>query len=142
MVSCPLNNSIPRATAVSAVRETSPFANFGTADTAVARIFNRLLAADRGSIPMLNKLSLVVICMALHGELLPFLIRRQDGATLVFADQKGKEFTVQEADIDERVQSAVSLMPTNLYELVKPEQIGHLLAYLLEQRAAVTKASE
>jgi len=37
----PLNNSLPRATAVSAVRETSPFANFGTADTAVAHIFSR-----------------------------------------------------------------------------------------------------
>jgi len=36
--SSPLNNSVPRATAVSAVRETSPFANFGTADTAVARL--------------------------------------------------------------------------------------------------------
>jgi len=31
-----LNHSVPRTTAVSAVRETSPFANFGTADTAVA----------------------------------------------------------------------------------------------------------
>ncbi len=42
--SSPLKNSIRCATAVSAVRETSPLANFGTADTAVAHIFNRLLA--------------------------------------------------------------------------------------------------
>ncbi len=76
------------------------------------------------------------------GKVLTGLFRRQEGATLVFADQKGKEFTVQDADVDERVQSPVSLMPTNLYEIVKPEQIGHLLAYLLEQRAAVTKTSE
>ncbi len=76
------------------------------------------------------------------GKVLTGLFRRQEGATLVFADQKGKEFTVQEADIDERVQSPVSLMPTNLYEIVKPEQIDHLLAYLLEQRTAAEKASE
>ncbi len=76
------------------------------------------------------------------GKVLTGLFRRQEGATLIFADQKGKEFTVQEADIDERVQSPVSLMPTNLYEIVKPEQIDHLLAFLLEQRAAVTKTSE
>jgi len=36
-----LKNSIRGATAVSAVRETSPLSNFGTVDTAVAHVFQR-----------------------------------------------------------------------------------------------------
>lgn len=69
------------------------------------------------------------------GRVLTGLFRRQEGETLVFADQKGQEFTVQSADIEEQSLASVSLMPTNLYDLVQPEQINDLLAYLLEQRA-------
>ncbi len=44
-LSSPLKNSIRCATAVSAVRETSSLANFGTADIAVAHISNRLIGS-------------------------------------------------------------------------------------------------
>ncbi|MGE0378901.1 MAG: c-type cytochrome, partial [Planctomycetaceae bacterium] len=76
------------------------------------------------------------------GKVLTGLFRRQEGETLVFADQKGKEFTVQAADIEEQSLSSVSLMPTNLYETVQPDLVDDLLAYLLAQRTTPAKPSE
>ena len=68
------------------------------------------------------------------GRVLVGLIRRNEGATIVLADSKGKEFTVAKADIDEQQLSSLSLMPTNVNEILTPEEFQHLMAFLLSQQ--------
>lgn len=68
------------------------------------------------------------------GKVFAGLIRREEGATLVLADNKGKEFTVPLADVDERVKSTLSLMPANVTEILNEREFLDLLSYLLSQR--------
>lgn len=66
------------------------------------------------------------------GRVFSGLKRREEGAVLVFVDNKGKEFTVAKDEIDEQQQSPLSLMPANLLEILSPQQLHDLLAYLLQ----------
>jgi putative heme-binding domain-containing protein len=68
------------------------------------------------------------------GKIFSGLIRREEGATLVLVDNKGKEFTVPVADIDERVKSNLSLMPANVHEVVNEREFLDLVSFLLLQR--------
>jgi putative heme-binding domain-containing protein len=74
------------------------------------------------------------------GRVLTGLFRREEGATLVFADQKGKEFTVPAESIAQRKRSALSLMPANFGEALTESELHNLLADLLRQRAAVERS--
>ncbi len=71
------------------------------------------------------------------GKIFAGLIRREEGATLVLADNKGKEFTVPLADVDERVKSTLSLMPANVAEILNEREFLDLVSYLLSQRQKV-----
>ena len=71
------------------------------------------------------------------GKIFSGLTRREEGATLVLADNKGKEFTVPLADIDERVKSNLSLMPANVAEILNEREFLDLVSYLLSQRQKV-----
>lgn len=66
------------------------------------------------------------------GRIFSGLKRREEGALLVFVDNKGKEFTIAKNEIDEQQQSPLSLMPANLLEILTPQQLHDLLAYLLQ----------
>lgn len=66
------------------------------------------------------------------GRIVSGLKRREEGAVLVFVDNQGKEFTVAKDDIDEQQQSSLSLMPANLLEILSPQELHDLLAYLLQ----------
>jgi putative heme-binding domain-containing protein len=68
------------------------------------------------------------------GKVRTGLFRREQGATLVFADDKGKEFTIGKAEIEETSKSPLSPMPGNFGEKLKAAQFHDLLAYLLQQR--------
>ncbi len=68
------------------------------------------------------------------GKIFSGLIRREEGATLVLADNKGKEFTAPLDDIDERVKSNLSLMPANVAEILNEREFLDLVTYLLSQR--------
>ena len=68
------------------------------------------------------------------GKIFSGLLRREEGATLVLVDNKGKEFTVPIADIDERVKSNLSLMPANVHEVLNEREFLDLVSYLLSQR--------
>jgi hypothetical protein len=68
------------------------------------------------------------------GEVLTGLVRREEGETLVLADQKGKEFRVALGDIETRKDSQLSLMPANVGETLPAEDLSHLLRFLLESR--------
>ena len=50
-------------------------------------------------------------------------------------DNQGKEISIAKADIEESAKSNNSLMPDNLADQLKPDEIDRLLAYLLAQRA-------
>lgn len=71
------------------------------------------------------------------GKIFSGLIRREEGATLVLADNKGKEFTVPLGDIDERVKSNLSLMPANVAEMLNEREFLDLVSFLLSQRQKV-----
>ncbi|HUG91620.1 MAG TPA: PVC-type heme-binding CxxCH protein [Planctomycetaceae bacterium] len=80
------------------------------------------------------------------GQAVTGLVRREEGAVLVLADNKGQEFTVPKDQIVEQVKSATSLMPTlgvpggaGGEGVVSAEDFHDLLAFLLAQR---TVASE
>ena len=68
------------------------------------------------------------------GRVLLGLVRREEGGSLVLADNTGKEFQVPKADIAERIASPLSLMPANMGEILKPDDFADLLAYLLSQK--------
>jgi hypothetical protein len=68
------------------------------------------------------------------GRVVAGLFRREAGATLVLADDKGKEFTVSEFDVDQQKKTPVSIMPANIGELMSAGEFYDLMAYLLAQR--------
>ncbi|WP_197453937.1 DUF7133 domain-containing protein [Caulifigura coniformis] len=70
------------------------------------------------------------------GRILTGLKRGEDGADLIFANSEGKEFRIPSADIDEMKLSPTSLMPGNFGELIPPEEMADILAWLLTQRPA------
>jgi putative heme-binding domain-containing protein len=69
------------------------------------------------------------------GSAVSGLLRREEGATLVFADLTGKEQSVPKAKIKARAESDTSLMPAGLGEAIPPADFTHLLGFLLEQKA-------
>jgi putative heme-binding domain-containing protein len=70
------------------------------------------------------------------GEVISGLVRREEGATLILADNKGKEFSVPKSDIDEQAKGSLSLMPANVHEIVSEQEFYDLLAFLLGQKQA------
>ena len=68
------------------------------------------------------------------GRVLVGLVRRNEGETLVLADNKGKEFMIAKTDIEEQQLSTLSLMPVNVSEILTPEEFEHLMAFLLTQQ--------
>jgi putative heme-binding domain-containing protein len=59
------------------------------------------------------------------------LFRREEGEVLVFADATGKEIKVQKSDLASRQQTANSLMPDGLHEVMSEQDFYDLLAYLV-----------
>ena len=69
------------------------------------------------------------------GRVLSGLVLRQEGQTLVMADNFGKDLRINAGDIERRSTSLLSPMPANFDTALKPAEYYDLLAYLLEQRA-------
>lgn len=69
------------------------------------------------------------------GQVLSVLVRREEGETLVVADAQGKESQIPKADIERRANSSLSLMPANVAEIIPPDELPHLIGFLLEQKA-------
>lgn len=76
------------------------------------------------------------------GRVVSGLLRRAEGAELVLVDNQGKEFTVPEADVEERQRTTLSLMPANVGETLPEPDFRDLMAYLLTKRAASPPKSE
>ncbi|MEO2048336.1 MAG: PVC-type heme-binding CxxCH protein [Pirellulales bacterium] len=76
------------------------------------------------------------------GKVVTGLFRRQEGAVLVFAGNDGKEFMIADTEIDDRVESPISLMPTGMATTISIDEFHDLLAYLLTVRGPTTKPVE
>jgi putative heme-binding domain-containing protein len=68
------------------------------------------------------------------GRNLTGLALREEGNILILADAQGKEVRVPIDEIEERVISPLSVMPSNVPDLVSEADFVHLLGYLLSQR--------
>ena len=71
-----------------------------------------------------------------QGQVLTGLKLREEGETIVIADNKGEEIRIAKSDIDEQSDSRLSLMPSNLGETIPADELQELLAELLR---SVTK---
>jgi putative heme-binding domain-containing protein len=71
------------------------------------------------------------ILVLTSGEILPVLVRRVEGSTIVCVDTTGKEQQIQQEDVAEQRPSRPSIMPGNLDEVLPGEDFRNLLAYLL-----------
>lgn len=78
----------------------------------------------------------VSLLALVNGQVVPGLFRRDEGNSVILANQEGKEFAILKADIEEQTKSNSSLMPTNFGELLKPDEFRDLIGYLLTQRPA------
>lgn len=61
------------------------------------------------------------------------LPQREEGELLIVVDTTGKQIEIRKADIVSRQKSTLSLMPGNFGDVLKPEQLNHLLAYLMSK---------
>jgi putative heme-binding domain-containing protein len=68
------------------------------------------------------------------GDILSVLIRRTEGATLVYCDDTGKEMRIQLADVSKQRPSPISLMPDNFGDAISEQDLRDLLAYLIAKR--------
>jgi putative heme-binding domain-containing protein len=69
-----------------------------------------------------------------NGQTVSGLYRREEGQTLVLADQTGKEFSISKPDIKEMTPSKYTLMPDNFNTELSKEEFDALLTYLLNTK--------
>jgi putative heme-binding domain-containing protein len=69
-----------------------------------------------------------------NGDVVSALFRREEGATIVIADENGKERSLAKADVDDAKPSRLSLMPDNFGETLPERDFLDLLAYLMSVR--------
>jgi putative heme-binding domain-containing protein len=67
------------------------------------------------------------------GRLITGLQKKEEGEVLTFADTTGKLVTVKKSDIQKRIESPASLMPSNFAEIIAPDDFNNLMAYLLSK---------
>jgi putative heme-binding domain-containing protein len=68
------------------------------------------------------------------GNVIAGIPRREEGATLTVADSTGKEVAIQKSQITRRVESTLSLMPSNFGEVIPESDFDDLLSYLLSAK--------
>lgn len=71
-----------------------------------------------------------------NGTIVTGLLRREEGATLVLADNKGQEVRILKSEVDQQSRTSISLMPENLVYDLPSNEINDLLGYLESQRTA------
>jgi putative heme-binding domain-containing protein len=69
-----------------------------------------------------------------NGQTVSGLFRREEGQTVVLANQVGQEFTVSKPDIKEMLPSKYTLMPDNFHTSLTEEEFNALLVYLLNTK--------
>jgi putative heme-binding domain-containing protein len=72
------------------------------------------------------------------GRVLTGLVLREEGKTLIFVDDKGKEQRVSADDVEERKLVKLSPMPANVAETIPEADFHDLLRFLLDQKQKPT----
>lgn len=65
------------------------------------------------------------------GNVIAGIPRKEEGQTLTVADSTGKEVAIDKSKITRRVESKLSLMPSNFGEIIPPADFNDLMSYLL-----------
>jgi putative heme-binding domain-containing protein len=68
------------------------------------------------------------------GQVVNGIIVREEGPVVVLVDNKGTEQRIAKSKIEQRTQTRLSPMPANVSDLLSPQELNDLLAYLLKQR--------
>jgi putative heme-binding domain-containing protein len=76
------------------------------------------------------------------GRVISGLFRREEGETLVIADNRGEEITIQKQAITVKQESKTSLMPEGLARALPTKDFHDLVAYLLSKRVERVKKRE
>ncbi|MCA8998630.1 MAG: c-type cytochrome, partial [Planctomycetaceae bacterium] len=71
------------------------------------------------------------------GRVLTGVFRREEGQSVIIADNKGEEIAFPKSAIEEQKSSTVSIMPDNWGTSLTPEELCGVVAFLLEQRQRV-----
>ncbi|MDA1273604.1 MAG: c-type cytochrome [Verrucomicrobia bacterium] len=74
------------------------------------------------------------------GELVAGLFRREEGASLVFANSAGVEISISKSEVAERRTVETSLMPDNFGEALSEDDLANLMAFLLSKKGAPAAA--
>jgi putative heme-binding domain-containing protein len=67
------------------------------------------------------------------GTLIDGILRREEGETITIVDSTAKETTFPKSKIQKRVESKLSLMPGNIADVVKPQDLTDLLTFLMSK---------
>ena len=112
----------------------------GAGNRGAERLIEDILDPSRNVDPAFR----VTLLTLKNGEVESGLIRREEGETVVVADATGKERSIPKSEIASRRESALSLMPDNLADVIKPEDFNHLIAFLLSKgsKGVVNKESK
>ncbi len=73
-----------------------------------------------------------VIALA-DGQIITGLVRREEGAVMIVANEKGEEIRIPINEIDEQRVSNLSLMPANMGTAVPEQELYEVLAWLIAQ---------
>jgi putative heme-binding domain-containing protein len=65
------------------------------------------------------------------GNLVDGIVRHEEGQTLTIADATGKEVTIDKSKIKRRIESKLSLMPSNFGEIIPEKDFDDLMSFLL-----------
>ena len=68
------------------------------------------------------------------GNVIAGIPRKEEGQVLTVADSTGKEVAIDKTKITRRVESQLSLMPSNFGEVIPPADFNDLMAYLLSTK--------
>jgi len=101
----------------------------GAGNRGAERLIEDILDPSRNADPAFR----VTLFTLKNGEVESGLIRREEGEMVVVAEASGKERSIPKAEVTERRESALSLMPDNFSDVIKPEDFNHLIAFLLSK---------
>jgi putative heme-binding domain-containing protein len=73
----------------------------------------------------------VTILRLKGGDTVAGLLRREEGELIVLADSTGKELSVPKGSVERRAVSPLSPMPSNFAELIPPQDLNDLVAFLV-----------
>ncbi|MBL7699840.1 MAG: HEAT repeat domain-containing protein, partial [Chitinophagaceae bacterium] len=73
------------------------------------------------------------------GKILSGLYRREEGASIIFADLSGSEFSISKQNIAEQTASRLTLMPDNFRETLSEKEFNQLIHFLIDPKGLKSK---